>query len=121
LGLKYFAGAVEDHFGKAYVGIEGYLQGGFAQTFTKSELEILLKQCWFDDLFFYYPFPDYKFPEMIYSDDYLPGREGDFPKAIDYIMQRTFTFSEDLAFKSLAGTEEFKIFANSFLIEAVKL
>ncbi|MBQ1490842.1 MAG: class I SAM-dependent methyltransferase, partial [Blautia sp.] len=37
-GLKYWAGCTEDHSGRLFEGLEGYLQEGSAKTFTKKEL-----------------------------------------------------------------------------------
>ena len=69
LGMKYFNGSHEDHLSVPFVGIEGYRQGDHVRTFTKSELTEMLKSAGFGDIYFYYPFPDYKLPTVIYSDD----------------------------------------------------
>ena len=74
LGMKYFAGATEDHSGKYFEGIEGYSDTSRARTFSKPELEALLTEGGVSDFTFYYPYPDYKFPMSIYSDYYLPKR-----------------------------------------------
>lgn len=117
LGMKYFAGAVEDHHGSAYVGITGYSTIG-ARTYSRSELCALLKDMGWGDIYFYYPYPDYKMPSVIYSDD-MPG--GDFlPAVVDYNDARHETFDEYKAFSSLLQTEDRRMFANSFLVEAVK-
>ena len=118
LGMKYFAGAVEDHFGSTYVGITGYSTSG-ARTYSRSELWALLRDMGWGDIYFYYPYPDYKLPSVIYSDD-MPG--GDFlPDPVDYNEARLKTFDEYKAFTSLKETEDRRMFANSFLVEAVKM
>jgi 2-polyprenyl-3-methyl-5-hydroxy-6-metoxy-1,4-benzoquinol methylase len=68
LGLKYFAGAPEDHFGKPMVGIEGRYGKDQAQTFGRLALTNLLKQAGFEASSFLAPFPDYKLPSSIVTE-----------------------------------------------------
>jgi 2-polyprenyl-3-methyl-5-hydroxy-6-metoxy-1,4-benzoquinol methylase len=68
LGLKYFAGAPEDHFGKPMVGIEGHYGKDQAQTFGRLALTNLLKQAGFEAFNFLAPFPDYKLPSSIVTE-----------------------------------------------------
>jgi 2-polyprenyl-3-methyl-5-hydroxy-6-metoxy-1,4-benzoquinol methylase len=68
LGLKYFAGAPEDHFGKPMVGIEGRYGKDQAQTFGRAVLAKLLKQAGFETSNFLAPFPDYKLPSSIVTE-----------------------------------------------------
>jgi SAM-dependent methyltransferase len=121
LGVKYFAGNPEDHWGKAYLGIEGYVtdEKG-AKTFSKSELEQLLKDSGFSNFYFYYPFPDYKLPKYIYSDEYLPKISDEIPANVVYDTDTYRAFNEQKVLNTLRNTEDFKIFSNSFLVEAVK-
>ena len=58
--------------GREFVGIEGYPGIDFVETFSKPELEQILQENGFSKFKFYYPYPDYKFPAVIYSDEYLP-------------------------------------------------
>ncbi len=68
LGLKYFAGAPEDHFGKPMVGIEGRYGKDQAQTFGRPVLTQLLQQADFVTSNFLAPFPDYKLPSSIVTE-----------------------------------------------------
>ncbi len=68
LGLKYFAGAPEDHFGKPMVGIEGRYGKDQAQTFGRPVLTKLLQQAGFEAANFLAPFPDYKLPSSIVTE-----------------------------------------------------
>jgi 2-polyprenyl-3-methyl-5-hydroxy-6-metoxy-1,4-benzoquinol methylase len=68
LGLKYFAGAPEDHFGIPMVGIEGRYGKDQAQTFGRPVLTKLLKQAGFETSSFLAPFPDYKLPSSIVTE-----------------------------------------------------
>ncbi|MEQ1534294.1 MAG: class I SAM-dependent methyltransferase [Burkholderiaceae bacterium] len=68
LGLKYFAGAPEDHFGKPMVGIEGRYGTDQAQTFGRPVLAKLVRQAGFEASNFLAPFPDYKLPSSIVTE-----------------------------------------------------
>jgi glycosyltransferase involved in cell wall biosynthesis/2-polyprenyl-3-methyl-5-hydroxy-6-metoxy-1,4-benzoquinol methylase len=65
LGLKYFAGAPEDHLNVPMYGIEGRYINGQPQTFGRKTLESLIKMAGFDLAEFLYPAPDYKLPNSI--------------------------------------------------------
>lgn len=120
LGMKYFAGYHEDHLGKPFVGIEGYHRSDKVKTFSKFQLEKLLLENGFDSTYFYYPFPDYKLPTVIYSDEVIDDIEIEFPEKSNYDLSVLQNFNMNKAFDSLKGSPERKIFANSFLVEAVK-
>jgi len=72
LGLKYFAGCMEDHLGTYFSGIEDYADGGGVCTFVRSRLEQMLQESGLEEYSFYYPYPDYKFMTAVYSDQMLP-------------------------------------------------
>ena len=120
LGMKYFAGFHEDHLGKPFVGIEGYKKGDHVRTFTRSELSELASRCGFEDLYYFYPFPDYKLPTVILSDDNIRDAEIDFDEDSNYDLDILKLFSQRKAFAGLKGTDERAIFANSFLLKAVR-
>ena len=117
-GLKYWAGTKEDHTGRLFDSIEGYPNGSKAETFGKHELEQMLKISGYSKSFFYYPYPDYKLPEIIFSDDKLPTEEDLFRNAPAYDTDRYQLFNEGLAFKQIIRNKMFPFFSNSFLIEA---
>ena len=116
-GLKYFAGAKEDHTGKEFDGITGYIDNKNVRTFGKKELQDLLNNIGFLSLNFYYPHPDYKMPFEIYSDDFLPTGEELLSQAPNYDMDRYELFNESLAYNGIIENSQFPFFANSFFIE----
>jgi SAM-dependent methyltransferase len=65
LGLKYQLGHVEDHVGRPFVGIEGYLDAEGVRTFSRHRLEKLVEHAGFARQRWLYPFPDYKLPSSI--------------------------------------------------------
>jgi SAM-dependent methyltransferase len=77
-GLKYFNGASEDHIGVPFEGVEGYhRRPRNVRTFGKTELGDMLRR-YFSDVAYYYPFPDYKFPDAVLSSKFLAsGRAGE--------------------------------------------
>lgn len=117
MGLKYWNGAPEDHIGKQYVGLNNYVGKKNVCTFSKPEIEGMLKQVGFDGYKFYYPNPDYKLPDTIYSDDRLPavGEIRNYRK--DYSEPRVYNFNEAVVSDQICKDGMFGYFANSFLIE----
>lgn len=118
LGMKYFAGSHEDHLGRAYAGIEGYRREDQMRTFTKSELTELLETSGFGKLSWFYPFPDYKLPTLILSEESIRTADLDFPEISNYDLKDLRMFSQREAFAGLKGTAERELFANSFLVSA---
>jgi len=120
LGLKYLAGASEDHTGKVFDGVNNYLNISNVKTLTKCELIEMLQENGFTRIEFYYPLPDYKMPTIIYSDEYLP-QKGDLRNIkYTYDRDRIQTFDEEIVFDQLCNDGKFDYFANSFLIFASK-
>ena len=115
-GLKYFAGAKEDHTGREFDGISGYPDNDSVRTFGKKELEDLLTESGYSDQTFYYPHPDYKMPTEIYSDDWLPDPEKQMNKTPNYDQERLDLFNEEEAFRGIIENNQFPFFANSFLV-----
>ena len=118
LGMKYFAGATEDHSGRYFEGIEGYYAESRARTFARPELEKVLAKAGITKSEWYYPFPDYKLPMTIYSDGYLP-KNGELKSFIsNYDRQRMLLFDEGRAMESMCDGDLFPIFSNSYLVVA---
>lgn len=118
LGLKYWAGATEDHTGVYFEGLEGYPTTDYVRTFSKPELESLLCGAGLSDYSFYYPYPDYKLPGRIYSDRYLP-RKGELTQnQQNYDRERIRLFSEARVYDSMCGSGLFAQLSNSFLVVA---
>ncbi|MEA3492119.1 MAG: class I SAM-dependent methyltransferase [Campylobacterota bacterium] len=115
-GLKYFAGAKEDHTAKEFDGITGYIGNKSVRTFGKLEIEQLLIESGFRQQTFYYPHPDYKMPMEIYSEDWLPNADRLLSPAPNFDHERFEYFDEREAFKGIVENRQFEFFANSFLI-----
>lgn len=120
-GMKYFAGAPEDHTSIKYDSITGYRNCKKVETFGKEEIKTLLSETELKNTKFYYPLPDYKLPSLIFSDDYLPTEES-VEKYIPYYYEGTeIEFDEIAAYKEIIKNNMFEFFANSFFIECSRL
>lgn len=118
LGLKYWAGCTEDHAGTYFEGLEGYPKTKGVKTFSRTELSNIISQAGEFLTSFYYPYPDYKFPMTIYSDEYLP-KKGELSHAFaNYDRERIFLFDEPRVYDSLIESGLFPEFSNSFLVVA---
>ncbi|MCM1157852.1 MAG: class I SAM-dependent methyltransferase [Bacteroidales bacterium] len=117
MGLKYWNGAVEDHTGNLYDGLNDYANTDqMVRTFSKPEIEDIFQDVGIDRYSFYYPMPDYKIPEKIYSDCFLPvpGMERNYGK--DYGGNRIYQFNDAIISDQVSKDGMFSYFANSFLI-----
>ena len=115
LGLKYWAGCAEDHSGRFFGGIESYSgENEPAKTFTRPALEQLLLQNGATEYSFYYPYPDYKFTSVLYSDRRLP-EAGELNENIrNFDRDRLLLFDEKKAYQGITQDGLYPMFANSF-------
>lgn len=115
-GMKYFAGAPEDHNARIFEGIEGYPTAEKVRTFSKHGLTNLLTEVGFSCKF-YYPYPDYKMPTQIFTDDYLPSKDSLSEVSKAYDRDRFRLFDEKKAFAGVIEDGYFPEFSNSFIVE----
>lgn len=146
LGLKYMAGCQEEYRGGYFAGVEGYPSAyrdgyvtgdegiqkeeqnegqtdnhrGAAQgrCYTRQEYTRLLRKAGFSDLEFYYPYPDFKFPSCIYSEERLPEKGELADNRRNFERDRYQIFDERRVYDTLLEEQLFGEFSNSFLIEA---
>jgi SAM-dependent methyltransferase len=124
LGVKYLAGAGEDHTGVVFDSVEGYPGGTFARTFSQLELTGLLKNAGFAP-YFYSAFPDYKLPRAVLSDALfasvppLAWRIPQFPSP-DRVGNWSYAVDEDRLWRTLVQEGLGPCFANSFVVIARK-
>lgn len=116
-GVKYFAGSTNGVNDMPYLNMTGNYINGY-KTFGKYELENILKNNQITNYKFYYPLPDYKLANVIYSDDYLPDKnDSKITYNIYYNENENIVFSELSLVKELIKNNEFRNFTNSFLVE----
>lgn len=121
-GLKFFAGNPEKILNKKFESLIGYNnETEKIETFTKSRLERILKELGYNTRF-YYPLPDYKLPNVIFSDDQLP-KYNSVDKYNPYYTEKSDIIINEIdVFREILKNDEnmFTFFANSFLVEATK-
>jgi hypothetical protein len=121
-GLKYFNGLSEDHVGRPFAGLEGYLdQPAGVRTFGRQELVERLRRH-FLSVELYYPFPDYKIPRCVLDHEFLAS--GDCGEIVSQMESRSYarfepgSWNEGLVSLELARNRQLPFFANSFLAVA---
>lgn len=115
LGLKYWAGCAEDHSGRYFDGIESYTaEKEPARTFTRPALERLLQRSGAAQYSFYYPYPDYKFTSVLYSDRRLPEAQELNENIRNFDRDRLLLFDERRAYRGITDDGLYSIFANSY-------
>ena len=116
LGLKYWAGCTEDHFGTLFEGIQGYPNTKGVKTFSRKEFNGILQDAGNLKADWYYPYPDYKFPMMIHSDRHLPAGGELHMKDYNFDRLRLGLFQESRVYDTLLSNDMYPQFANSFLL-----
>lgn len=124
LGLKYFAGAPEDHVVTPMFGVEGRYNSATPQTYGKQALASLLSGAGFSSNEFFAPFPDYKLPVSIVTEEGFV--DPDFDAAAfawqsaqrDPQLPELCTFSLELAWPQICKNGLGMDMSNSFLIGA---
>lgn len=112
--------AVNNKFGvKAWITIkdDAKVVGNDKTAISKMKLDTLLEGL---EHKYYYPLPDYKLPNIIYTENNMPNMINIY-RDLTY-KDESVNFKEIDAFKEIINnnSEDFKNFANSFLIEASK-
>lgn len=64
----------------------------------------------------YYPYPDYRICDRIYSDDYLPKTGELNNNRRNYFGERMLLFDEDKVFDEIIENKLFPVFSNSFFV-----
>lgn len=126
LGLKYFNGCAEDHLGAAYYGLHGLYRDDEPTTFGRAALERRLGEASLPHHRFFYPFPDYKLPQVILSDGALSTPGFDAAALLAGMASGNAesefhpNFHENLAWRPIIENGLLPQLANSFLILAAE-
>src|SRR5690606_29874434 len=126
LGLKYFAGAPEDHLGRPMLGVGDLYEADGPRTWGRAELDAMLREAGFARAGFAVPLPDYKLPTSVLlsqGTDAMPGFDGGAALAEasamrDASLEGTPLFPIDRAWGVLAENGLLVDLANSFLAVA---
>lgn len=116
-GLKYFCGEPDPYTQISFNGINGCPGGSRAYLFNRQELVDLVEAAGFSCYRFYYPLPDHKLTQAVYSDEYMPKgsiRDRVIPY---YLHPEALVAAEDNLYDDLIHNHVLGFFANSFLVE----
>lgn len=115
-GIRYFCGAPDPYTGRPFDGINGYPFGSCGYAFSRQELISIMEQAglrWK----LYYPLPDYRLVQLVYSDAYMQGssiRERLVPYYTD---SSSLVAYEKNLYADLMENHVLHVFANAFLAE----
>ncbi len=122
-GLKYFCGAGESCTGIPFMGINGYHEALLQERkpegrlYSRQEWEEILKKAGFSTYRFYYPVPDMRMPQLIFTDRYQKGVNA-AERLVDYdYSDPSMTGLEHRIFRDMIDGGALPFMANSFLIE----
>ena len=118
LGVKYLAGAINEYTAKT---LNDYQEKKNIENFSKKELIEILNRNNLKNYNFYYPLPDYKITNVIFSDDYLPTfNNSKLMYNLNYVEGSNIIFNELNLIKELTKSNNFSDFTNSFFVEIFK-
>lgn len=111
--LKMFAGSADEtqHF---FSGMEADEQN--RRTYSRAELENMMKRAGIVEYRFFYPYPNYQLPLAVYSDSYQP-KMGELTNNLrNFGVDRAVLFDESKAWDQVVKDGLFTTFTNSFLL-----
>lgn len=115
-GIRYFCGEIDPGTDRPFAGINQYSQAA-GYFFSRNELEQYVEKAGFTDYKFYYPLPGNQFPQLIYSDEYLPQKDICERLVFYYRNRETLIASERELYEDILDNQVFPFLANSFLVE----
>lgn len=123
LGVKYLAGAPEDHSGEVFHSVEGYPVDGPARTFNRRRLQELAADAGFASSYVLGAFPDYKLTRLVLDDRLLTQAQSlalhvpSFPSP-DWVIDRPALVDEELLWGELVDAGVGAEFSNSLVLVA---
>lgn len=117
-GLQSFCGAPEKYTGIPFAGINGYQEETLGYTFDRMEIKDIIRDAGLSYTKFYYPLPDYKNPQLVYSEKYLKGSSLKERMIPYYINTDTLLANQMDLYVDIMKNHALEFLANSFLIEA---
>ncbi|NSW80365.1 MAG: methyltransferase domain-containing protein [Chthonomonadetes bacterium] len=123
IGHKYLAGYREDHYGVPYESVSGYPDYNGIRTFDRGLLQSMLEDAGLEHQIWFYPFPDYKMPEVILAERSFAEPAFDWLTllnlpTVDYSLRQRPLFNEREFLRMIARSAQPSAFMNSFLVLA---
>ena len=118
-GLKYFCGAADPFTGIPFDGPNGYFRGSDrGKCLSRDEICLLMDGEEGLGYRFFYPVPDSRMPQMIFSDEYMKGVNA-AERLVDYNYEDpSMMVLEHRIFSRMIDAGALPFLADSFLIEA---
>lgn len=120
LGLRYFCGEPERHTGRPFAGINHALVREGKSLFSRQEIMETVHQAGAKGVKCYYPLPDWRMPQLIYTDEYLPEDNLNERLLVYHPQNRTLLADEAKLYSQVIKGGVFPFFANSFLLEIAR-
>jgi SAM-dependent methyltransferase len=124
LGLKYLNGCGEDHVSEPYFGVENRYPNKGPVTFGKEELSLVLNNVGFHRLEYFYPFPDYKLPNVVIHESAFTHKMFAVSEVLRGLHSRDYNgrlyraFDESFVWPELEKNHLIEALSNSFLVVA---
>lgn len=116
-GLRNFCGARNWQTGKPFDGINRFPNGTEKYEFRKPELEEIIKKAGILEYKFYYPLPDYRLAQLIYTDEYQNAQHVAERLEFYDMDQSTLLVAERNLYEDVIEQGALPFFSNSFFVE----
>lgn len=119
-GIKYFCGYKDPYTNSPFAGINNYNHKGNGRAFSRKELDYILSNSGFINRNYYYPMPDYKAAQVIFTDEYQPINQAK-ERIITYYKEKDtlLAYDKDL-YEDIVYGKALGFLNNSYFIEASK-
>ena len=115
MGVRYLAGASNEYVGKT---LNDFQEKEYVERFNRCELINILEKNGLKNYNFYYPLPDYKMTNVIFSDEFLPTSDNSkLMYNLNYIEGSNIVLNESNLIKEFAKNGDFKNYTNCFFVE----
>lgn len=117
LGVQFLCGKPAPSTGMPFDTLMNYPNGSRYHCFLHTELKELASKAGFEYCRVYYPMPDWKYMQELYSDEYQPNE-----KTVERIVNR-YTYAEQavgderIVFQEFIKNKDFASVSNSFFVE----
>ena len=119
-GIKYLSGGQLEETGGFFGGLDMDAGQRTETVYYYEGLKKLLSGLADGEAEFFYPYPDFRYPLFIYSDDRLPYQGELAHYDVNFSQPRFWTFSDVRGFDSVIENNIFTRFANCFLVTVTK-
>ncbi|PQP84600.1 hypothetical protein C0Q44_08600 [Paenibacillus sp. PCH8] len=117
-GLKYLCGAPDPYYGIPFAQInQSSYKKGTGYSFSKQELTTIIENAGYKHFKFYYPLPDYRLPQLIYSEKFIPKTSLKERLTPYYIDSSSLLAYENDLYDDVIENNALEFVANSFLVE----